>query len=249
MTLGEKIQVLRKQQGMSQEQLGALMTVSRQAISKWEVGESVPDVDNVVQLSDIFNVTTDYLLKNGSSMEISPSRIIPDLALSTTIEEKYTVDSVSETSSCGRKSSPKSIGRTMVISGIIGMVMAGIPGVLYRMTSDILFPLTLIVILIGALIIFSQSFGKTSVPTISIYGAKLTCICIAVICVTGIPGFLRPNHADLLLYLSFFVAIIGIVFVIYGYARPFIEKRNKAADMQDLRPSKPVERDATEWKN
>ena len=62
MTLGEKIQILRKQHGMSQEQLSALTSVSRQAISKWEVGESIPDVDNIVQLSEIFGVTTDYLL-------------------------------------------------------------------------------------------------------------------------------------------------------------------------------------------
>jgi len=65
MTLGEKIQILRKQRGMSQEQLSTEMAVSRQAISKWEVGESIPDVDNIVHLSDIFNVTTASLQKNG----------------------------------------------------------------------------------------------------------------------------------------------------------------------------------------
>ena len=60
--LGEKIQRLRKARGMSQEELSAQLTVSRQAISKWELGESVPDTENVVQLSKIFNVSTDYLL-------------------------------------------------------------------------------------------------------------------------------------------------------------------------------------------
>ena len=68
MTLSEKIQILRKQKGMSQEQLATHVMVSRQAISKWELGESVPEVENVVQLSKIFNVTTDYLLLDNVSV-------------------------------------------------------------------------------------------------------------------------------------------------------------------------------------
>jgi transcriptional regulator with XRE-family HTH domain len=62
MTLGEKLQLLRKQNGMSQEQLASQMCVSRQAVSKWELNESLPDTDKIVQLSKIFHVTTDYLL-------------------------------------------------------------------------------------------------------------------------------------------------------------------------------------------
>ncbi|MDR2182634.1 MAG: helix-turn-helix domain-containing protein [Clostridiales bacterium] len=71
MTLGEKIQVLRKQSGMSQEQLAERITISRQAISRWELNESVPDVDNIVQLSRIFGVSTDYLLKNGEFIDMT----------------------------------------------------------------------------------------------------------------------------------------------------------------------------------
>jgi len=67
MTLAEKIQILRKQSGMSQEQLAEKITVSRQAVSKWEQGESFPDIDNIVQLSKIFDVSTDYLLKDAAS--------------------------------------------------------------------------------------------------------------------------------------------------------------------------------------
>jgi transcriptional regulator with XRE-family HTH domain len=62
MKLGNKIQRLRKEKGMSQEQLAAHVNVSRQAISKWELGESVPDPDNIVLLSKLFRVSTDYLL-------------------------------------------------------------------------------------------------------------------------------------------------------------------------------------------
>ena len=64
MTLGEKIQRLRKSNGMSQEQLAEKITISRQAISKWELGESIPDVENIKQLSRLFCVSTDYLLND-----------------------------------------------------------------------------------------------------------------------------------------------------------------------------------------
>ena len=64
MSLGDKITALRKSRGMSQEQLGEHLSVSRQAVSKWELNESVPDVDKVVQLSKLFGVTTDYLIND-----------------------------------------------------------------------------------------------------------------------------------------------------------------------------------------
>ena len=67
MTLGEKIQSLRKQHGMSQEQLADTLNVSRQAVSKWETDESQPDIDRLVEISSIFNVSTDYLIKNKST--------------------------------------------------------------------------------------------------------------------------------------------------------------------------------------
>lgn len=72
MTLGEKLQQLRKSKGLSQEQLAAQIAVSRQAISKWELGEAMPDTDNVVQLSKVFNVSIDYLLNDEyeSDMDI-----------------------------------------------------------------------------------------------------------------------------------------------------------------------------------
>ena len=66
MTLGEKIQVLRKQMGLSQEQLAEKITISRQAISRWELNESIPDVENILQLSKVFSVSTDYLLTESA---------------------------------------------------------------------------------------------------------------------------------------------------------------------------------------
>ncbi len=63
MNLAKKITSLRKQKGWSQEELADRLNVSRQSVSKWESNVSTPDMNKVLQLSSIFNVTTDYLLK------------------------------------------------------------------------------------------------------------------------------------------------------------------------------------------
>lgn len=64
MTFGEKLQKLRKGRGLSQEQLAAQLSVSRQALSKWELGAATPDTENVLELSKLFGVSTDYLLRD-----------------------------------------------------------------------------------------------------------------------------------------------------------------------------------------
>lgn len=68
--LSEKIMTLRKQRGWSQEQLAEQLGVSRQAVSKWESGVSVPDLDKVVNMSNIFGVCTDYLLKDDIELNL-----------------------------------------------------------------------------------------------------------------------------------------------------------------------------------
>ncbi len=65
MNFPEKLQKLRKERGWSQEELASRIAVSRQAVSKWELGTAVPDTDNIVQLSELFGVTTDYLIKDN----------------------------------------------------------------------------------------------------------------------------------------------------------------------------------------
>lgn len=62
MTLGEKIKELRRGRGLSQEELAEQINVSRQAVSKWELDLSLPDIDNIVQLSRLFGISTDQLL-------------------------------------------------------------------------------------------------------------------------------------------------------------------------------------------
>lgn len=62
MKLSDKLVGLRKSAGMSQEELAEKLNVSRQAVSRWEMGTAMPDAANILQLSKLFHVTTDYLL-------------------------------------------------------------------------------------------------------------------------------------------------------------------------------------------
>lgn len=62
MKLSDKLIGLRKSAGMSQEELAEKLNVSRQAVSRWEMGTAMPDAANILQLSKLFHVTTDYLL-------------------------------------------------------------------------------------------------------------------------------------------------------------------------------------------
>ncbi len=95
MNLADRIQQLRKIRGISQEELADRIGVSRQAVSKWESGQTSPDLEKIVLLSDYFEVTTDYLLKGvlptpaqtGPDQTVSvqsvPAQIVPDVQIFT----------------------------------------------------------------------------------------------------------------------------------------------------------------------
>lgn len=69
MILADKIAAMRKKSGWSQEELAEKMEVSRQAVSKWESAQTVPDLNKILQLGELFGVTTDYLLKDELELE------------------------------------------------------------------------------------------------------------------------------------------------------------------------------------
>lgn len=66
MSLAEKLVTLRKQKGLTQLDLAEKLSVSRQAISRWEVGSAVPSTDNLKVLTELYGVTLDYLLNEGT---------------------------------------------------------------------------------------------------------------------------------------------------------------------------------------
>ena len=69
MNIADRILYLRKSKGISQEELADKVGVSRQAVSKWESEQSMPDVEKIIIMSDYFNVTTDYILKGIEVVE------------------------------------------------------------------------------------------------------------------------------------------------------------------------------------
>ena len=88
MTIADRIQTLRKSKGMSQEQLADAAGVSRQAVSKWESEQSIPDLDKIVVLSEIFDVTTDYLLKGIEPVENQDHKTMADVIDQKILTEK-----------------------------------------------------------------------------------------------------------------------------------------------------------------
>ena len=64
MIFSEKLQILRKNRGYTQESLAAKLGVSRQAVAKWESGRIYPDISNLIQISELMNVSVDYLVKD-----------------------------------------------------------------------------------------------------------------------------------------------------------------------------------------
>ena len=91
MILAEKIINERKKNGWSQEELADKLGVSRQSVSKWEGAQSVPDLQRILDMSRIFGVSTDYLLKDDIGDVIPAERVDPDTSLrKVTMEESNT---------------------------------------------------------------------------------------------------------------------------------------------------------------
>jgi len=74
MTIGDQIQKLRTEKGLTQERFAEFMEVSRQSVSKWELGQAIPDVEKIIRMSELFDVSTDtILLRNADSEQENPN--------------------------------------------------------------------------------------------------------------------------------------------------------------------------------
>ena len=74
MIFSEKMQLLRRSRGLTQEALADKLSVSRQAVAKWEAGQAFPDISNLIAISNLFNVTVDYLVRE-QHCEVSPAPV------------------------------------------------------------------------------------------------------------------------------------------------------------------------------
>lgn len=68
MIFAEKLKLIRKNEGLTQEELAEKLSVSRQAVAKWEAGQVYPDISNLIQISNLFHVTVDYLVRDQECM-------------------------------------------------------------------------------------------------------------------------------------------------------------------------------------
>jgi len=165
MTLGEKILLLRKQNSLTQEQLAERLAITRQTVSKWELGESEPDIAYLMQLSEIFQVTTDYLLKD-----------VPNTSPTSDLRGKK------ESSQQGK--AKLWIGGLFTIIGVVGVltfwvlsilhpaeygaivvgpsIFWGLQGFIRAWNAAGLFWFVVIIGAIGVILLFFPNFGKDS---------------------------------------------------------------------------------------
>jgi transcriptional regulator with XRE-family HTH domain len=71
MNFGQKLLSLRKKKGLSQDELGGQLNVSRQTVSKWELGETTPEMDKLITISDFFNISLDELVKGTATSDVN----------------------------------------------------------------------------------------------------------------------------------------------------------------------------------
>ena len=110
--LSEKLYKLRKNSGLSQEQLAEQLNVSRQAISKWEQGTAVPESEKLIAISNYFDVTVDYLLKEDA------------------------VDTTNATAEVMGEKPKMMAGIVICIAGIVSMVIWGLLSIFRPETSN-----------------------------------------------------------------------------------------------------------------
>ena len=119
MALSEKLYELRKKDGLSQEQLAERLGVSRQAVSKWESGKAVPESDTLISISEYFDVSLDYLMKEDDSAASEPV---------------IGAENVQPTNNTGREK--RILGMIACIGGIICLIIWGLVSVFMPSASD-----------------------------------------------------------------------------------------------------------------
>lgn len=149
MILADKIVTLRKRAGWSQEELAAQLGVSRQSVSKWEGAQSVPDMQKVVQMSRLFGVTTDYLLKEElGEPELAPAE--PDAPL-----RCVTMEQAADYLSLRRAAAPKLALATLlcVLSPVALLLLAALsdrPGAALSENAAVGIGLCVLLVLVAA---------------------------------------------------------------------------------------------------
>ena len=115
MEFNNKLYELRKQKGFSQEELANRLNVSRQTISKWEVGESTPDMENLVAISELFEISLDELVLDKVPEEADTSAQVVKSEFYSDIKENVLTDE-------NRKKAKKGLKIAAIVLGIIVLI-------------------------------------------------------------------------------------------------------------------------------
>ena len=135
MDFSEKIAMLRRQKNWSQEELAEKLMVTRQAVSKWESAQSMPDLDKIVQLSELLGVSTDYLLKSDRD---APEAETPQRTQEKASARRVTREEVSRFLSLQESTAPKiSLGVALCVwSPIVLIGLTALGSVFHVKISD-----------------------------------------------------------------------------------------------------------------
>ena len=130
MEFNNKLYELRKQKGFSQEELANRLNVSRQTISKWEVGDSTPDMEKLIAISELFDISLDELVLDKAS--VPPPAAQPEKSeLYTDIKEKVLTDENRKKAKKGLKIAAIVLGAFVLIdlvSFVVYVSVNGFPG-------------------------------------------------------------------------------------------------------------------------
>lgn len=148
MTIGERIQAYRKQKGLSQEELAKQLLVSRQTISLWETDQTLPTVENLIRLKDIFGVPVDDILTEPNTEDTDAPLPIE------TYSFKYTAEILKSLNFIDKQISKNSIGKSIIIffvliflSLILSIAEGEVSGVLIGIIIAVVFFIVLSVII------------------------------------------------------------------------------------------------------
>ena len=117
MEFNNKLYELRKQKGFSQEELANRLNVSRQTISKWEVGESTPDMEKLIAISDLFELSLDELVKSEEPKTTGKSEQIVKSEFYSDVKEHFLTEE-------NKKKTKKGLKIAGIIAGIIVFIDA-----------------------------------------------------------------------------------------------------------------------------
>lgn len=205
MSFGEKLQNLRKAKGLSQYQLAMQLNVSRQTISKWELGASLPDVENIIEISRFFDTSIDYLLKDDfqdANEEIENKSKKSTAVLSSTVLLMMStafmiVGLLISFSTWYDHQTSEAIVSGMIIQ-IVGAILYGIGKMLSKSTTILVSPLlnVLLITLIPASVLSNLLVGQSLAPYPTEKNAVLV-FTILILAVLGVSyGVIRRRNTN-----------------------------------------------------